>query len=567
MQHLTARGTTRRFPSARTWTSLACALSGMVLLADQASAQQALHKLVPQDLAYGDVFGAALSVGGDKVVVGAPFATSIAIGAGAAYVFDLFTGQELFKLVPADGEQGDNFGHAIAVSGSRAVITSLWDNSNISSAGSAYVYDINTGQQLLEFYPNSFAQNFGHSVAVSGTLAVVGNPKEGALGATEAGKVYVFDIVTGQQLHVLQPADVAYKQRFGCSVALVGTTAIIGAEGDAVNGWFSGAAYVFDVTTGQELHKLLPADPLPSAVFGFSVATDGERAVIGARLDDDNGHYSGSVYVFDVSTGQQRLKLLADDGDADDYFGTSVAIEEDRIAVGAQWDDDNGDSGSAYVFDATTGEQLYKLMPAFGTGAFFFGWRTSIVGDRLVVSDPYDSQFVGPGGAVHIFDFTRPGAGFCSGNPGQGTACPCSNDNDDSIPGAGCDNGIFASGAHLTAYGEASVTQDSLVLVALRLEPGDSGLYFQADNDLSPGILWGDGLRCAGGNVKRLQLRFADAGGASQTSIGISAKAGNVSAGVTKFYQCWYRTTASPPCGPGVNDFNSTNGYAVTWLP
>ena len=164
----------------------------------------------------------------------------------------------------------------------------------------------------------------------------------------------------------------------------------------------------------------------------------------------------------------------------------------------------------------------------------------------------------------------EPGVGYCFGDPGSGTPCPCSNDNDGSIPGSGCDNGVFTSGAKLVGSGTASLSSDTLVLAATHLEPQNSGLYFQANHDLSPGSVWGDGLRCAGGSLKRLGVRFADAAGASDTSAwatSISLRAGNVVAGTTYYYQCWYRTTSGPPCGPGVNEFNSTNGYAVTWAP
>ncbi len=160
-----------------------------------------------------------------------------------------------------------------------------------------------------------------------------------------------------------------------------------------------------------------------------------------------------------------------------------------------------------------------------------------------------------------------PGVGFCFGSPGSGTPCPCNNDNDESVPGSGCDNGVFSSGAKLYGTGTASLSSDSVVLSSIHLEPNNSGLYFQANNDLSPGTPWGDGLRCCGGALKRLQVRFSNGYGSSETTIGISAKAGNISAGDTKYYQCWYRTTDNPPCGPGVNDFNSTNGYRIPWSP
>ncbi len=51
--------------------------------------------------------------------------------------------------------------------------------------------------------------------------------------------------------------------------------------------------------------------------------------------------------------GDQLAKLLADDGAADDFFGTSVAISGATAIVGAFHDQDNGTaSGSAYLFDA-----------------------------------------------------------------------------------------------------------------------------------------------------------------------------------------------------------------------
>lgn len=161
----------------------------------------------------------------------------------------------------------------------------------------------------------------------------------------------------------------------------------------------------------------------------------------------------------------------------------------------------------------------------------------------------------------------EPGAGYCSGDPGSGTPCPCSNDNDGSIPGAGCANGLYASGSFLTGSGTASLANDTLVLHGHHTEDDQFGLYFQADNDLSPGIVWGDGLRCAGGDLRRLGTRLADGTGYSNTSgysNPISVLAGNVSPGDTKCYQLWYRAPLSSLCG---QFFNASNGYKITWQP
>jgi hypothetical protein len=72
-------------------------------------------------------------------------------------------------------------------------------------------------------------------------------------------------------------------------------------------------------------------------------------------------------------------------------------------------------------------------------------------------------------------------------------------------------------------------------------------------------------LQCAGGGLIRLGVRFSDAAGYSDTSgypTSISAKVGNITAGDTKYYQCWYRNPSGSPCG---SDFNASNGYAITW--
>ena len=127
----------------------------------------------------------------------------------------------------------------------------------------------------------------------------------------------------------------------------------------------SGSAYLFDVATGQQLHKLTANDAAAVDRFGVSVGISGGTAIVGARADDDAGNSSGSAYLFDVATGQQTHKLTADDAAELDFFGNSVSIGGGIAIVGAQGDDDGGDSsGSVYLFDVATGQQIHKLAAA-----------------------------------------------------------------------------------------------------------------------------------------------------------------------------------------------------------
>ena len=146
---------------------------------------------------------------------------------------------------------------------------------------------------------------------------------------------------------------------------------------------------------------------------------------------------------------------------------------------------------------------------------------------------------------------------YCHGD-GTATACPCGNV---STTG-GCANGS-GDGATLSATGSASLTSDTLVLQGTGLIASQPGLYFQGNNAINAGsgVQFGDGLRCAGGGVIRLQVRFAGGAGASSTNISISVK-GMAVPGDVKRYQLWYRDPITSTCG---SQFNLSNGVEVTW--
>ncbi|MCH8260370.1 MAG: hypothetical protein IIC46_09200, partial [Planctomycetes bacterium] len=196
----------------------------------------------------------------------------------------------------------------------------------------------------------------------------------------------------GDQLFKLLPNDGAADDRFGCSVAISGATAIVGAYVDDDNGTQSGSAYLFNTTTGLQFFKYLPNDGAAGDQFGFSVAISGAIAIVGAYRDDDNGSNSGSAYLFDsdiTAGGGQMAKLLPNDGAANDWFGWSVAIDGATATVGAYGDDDNGIfSGSVYLFDISdpaNPTQLFKLLPDDGAQGDEFGFSVAISGAIVLV--------------------------------------------------------------------------------------------------------------------------------------------------------------------------------------
>ncbi len=188
-------------------------------------------------------------------------------------------------------------------------------------------------------------------------------------------------------------------------------------------------------------------------------------------------------------------------------------------------------------------------------GCFFFG--------GYFVGSAYSSVYLELGGAPPAPPSA--GAKFCFGD-GQNTACPCGNDNDGSVAGglSGCANGSSTGGAALDVTGTASIAADDLVLSTEGLVPNQPGLYFQGVNAINSGagVTFGDGLRCAGGGVIRLDVAVANSSGISTTAGTSISTRGLVAAGDTLRYQLWYRDPAGSPCG---TSFNLSNGYEITW--
>jgi hypothetical protein len=339
--------------------------SGAAYLFDTQTGDQ-LRKLTANDAKMMDSFGISVGIDQDRVIVGALTDGPAGAASGSAFVFDTTTGEQLKQLTANDAAALDFFGRSVDIDGPTAIVGAILDEDAGPGTGSAYVFDVDTGQQHFKLTADDAARGdwFGRSVAIDGEIAIVGAPERAAAFTPPGtGSAYLFDVTTGRQLAKLVASDGLVTDEFGASVALGGDLAIVGSPGHDRR---AGAAYVFDVTTGGQLSKLAPPDLDAGDEFGFSVAIDGPLALVGAWSHDTRGSIdSGAVYVFDVWTGQQRM-VAPLDAMPGDQFGYAVALDGDRAIVGARFDDQAGlDAGSAALLSPVVPEpQTLALLMA-----------------------------------------------------------------------------------------------------------------------------------------------------------------------------------------------------------
>ncbi|MHC4445137.1 MAG: choice-of-anchor D domain-containing protein [Planctomycetota bacterium] len=378
-------------------------------------------KLVPPTGSGNGYFGWSVSISGDTVIVGARNDDDKGSGAGAAYIFvrDPATGawSEQQKLLASDGAAGDRFGVSVCVDGDTAIVGAEREDENGTDSGSAYVFVRNPATSTWSEQQKLLASNgeedddFGKSVAVSGDIAMVGADREDENGL-DSGYAYVFvrDPATGnwsEHQKLFASGDAPSSDLFGYSVSMSGDSAIIGAWYDR-NSY--GAAYVFvrDPATGDwsEQQKLLPTGTT-RGWFGYNVSISGDTAFVGAMEDRDKGLRAGAAYVFvrDPATGVwSGRKLFASDAVADQYFGVSVSISGNKAIVGASYDDDKGDkAGAAYVFmrDPGTGDwtERQKLVASDGAAYAYLGWSVSSSGNT-VIAGAYNDVGSGDGSST-----------------------------------------------------------------------------------------------------------------------------------------------------------------------
>ena len=345
-------------------------------------------KLVAPDSAAGDRFGYSVCISGGTIVVGSPFDSINGVESGSAHIFDT-SGNHVKRITPPDGSTNDKFGRSISISGSRMVIGAEGDSTNGISSGSAHIFDT-SGNYIRKLLPNDGAASdqFGDAVAISGTAVVVGSPMDDDQG-DRSGSAYIFDL-SGNLIEKVVAFDGGAGHYFGFSVDVCEERLIIGAYADDENGFRSGAAYLYNVDGSFE-KKIVAFDGASDDEFGYSVAISNTTIVIGSPLDDDHGSRSGSAYFYN-EVGEFRTKVTAPDSNPSEFFGWSVTISDDSVLIGAPNDLVDGlYSGAAFLFNIYGRYETMLTWPE-ALEADQFGYSLSMSEGIIMLGAPFNHE-------------------------------------------------------------------------------------------------------------------------------------------------------------------------------
>ena len=386
-------------------------------------------RLAADDGIAGSFLGVSAAVSGDTIVVGASGQDS---SRGAAYVFakplgDWADATQTAKLTASDGQNDDQFGVSVDISGDTVVVGTL-------NGEKAYIFEKPVGAwtdatqtAILSATDNFGSDKFGSAVAISGDTAVVGAPGDDSA----SGSAYVFVRPGSTWSNITETAKLIATQPnandlFGSSVDIDGDTVIIGANGDDS---VRGSAFVFVKPAGgwvndTQTAKLTASDRALGDRLGISVSVSGDAIVAGAS---EKAAMTGAAYVYVKPAGvwtntTETAKLTASDGLAGDRFGVSASFSGDSVLIGAPGKD--ASKGGAYLFEKPISAwmntvETRKLADKNGTADDLFGSAVALDGDTAAMGAPGEDTAQG---AAHVFvDKLVPELAVSKSNSSNGT--------------------------------------------------------------------------------------------------------------------------------------------------
>ncbi len=377
-------------------------------------------KITAADGQAGDLFGAAVALGTDKIAVSASGDDDNGSGSGSVYIYETISGGLTLgtKVTASDGSANDYFGHAIAIQGNYLAVGAPFVDDIGFNSGATYLFKRNTmgaWHQIQKFTPSDTTANqqFGWDLDYEGSKLVVSAHMDRRMLANGVGSVYLFDnsmSATMVEKSKHQPSSVGAWDRFGNAVALDSNQFVASSSVTNAPDRESGNTYLFENvgSSWANTQELNPAHTDSSQDnYGMTVALQDDLLAVGVPLDDNDegGENAGSVYLYRNSGSAwiQEERITASDAAKNAEFGTAIGIDGDLLAVGAPGS--NNKKGKVYLFERTTGawsetDQLVGFDQAAGDR---LGSSIAFDGTNLFAGAPGNSDVHSDSGSVYLF--------------------------------------------------------------------------------------------------------------------------------------------------------------------
>jgi hypothetical protein len=368
-----------------------------------------VQEVTPSDGTTNSFFGESAAIYRSTAIIGAVGDNNYQ---GAVYVYNYVYTEangswiEGQKLKANDGQPGDEFAYRIALIPGTLVVGAFDTSVNgVEAAGAAYVFVQSNGlwgqTQKLVASDGSYYANLGVSVAISGQTIVLGANAAKVGNNNSQGAAYVFQKSNGvwTQVQKLTASDGAAYDNFGTSVAIYGSTIVVGAPSATVNGQlFQGAAYVFTRSNGvwTQSQKIVSENGAFGDLFGQTAALDEDNLLIDAPFAVANGHNAqGAVYAYTASGGtfSQTQEFSSTDGGSNDSFGRTISLVGNRALLGASGATvgHNNAQGKAYLFNGTGGSWRRSAIFVAQDGGLddLFGASVALTKGTVLVATPH----------------------------------------------------------------------------------------------------------------------------------------------------------------------------------
>jgi hypothetical protein len=374
-------------------------------------------RLVANDAQISDSFGTSVSISGNTIVVGAPsneFATPSTNGAAYIFVRSGTNWVQEAKLLASDGQFRDWFGASVSISGNTVVIGAPLDDIGTNTdQGSAYVFvRSGTTWNFLEKLTNSFnaaGDNYGRSVAIDNNTIVIGAPNASSGSNMFGGRAYIYERTSTffdikASLFANEPGA---QDRFGSAVAVNGNTIVVTSPYDSREYEFQGSAHVYSrVNNNWNFQQIIsmpiaPSQQVSYSYFGTSVSISGQYIAVGA-LTANRVNGSALVFVKNGSTWNNQVWI---EGETPNQFGfgTTLSISGNTLVVGSESSDDYRGAVSLYSRVGTNWIKKQRIAIPNASANTRFGASVSISGGTAVFGMPSDTVTQSGQGTAYVY--------------------------------------------------------------------------------------------------------------------------------------------------------------------